>query len=372
MFSFIISHKSEELLLLGMQLSSHSHTTDSALLSLDYAFTALLNANLEPSTLVHSSTFFPAFCAYVTTLKAHCRDPRPSKALAVRPSKLGSYNILEGSLLYGPALSLPETGRPVVRGGVIVTASSMSKLLRDNLGKRLQSRVSFVNEACKKVPILQPCISYCLAGKCAGATSANALCRGIHRGGPHPLNIEGIHLRIRLLCQMIISYGTLDPSSRNDAVWKERYVFVATKHCATLNHGHCRNYWMSSLSSSIHVPFFALGTPLMFHFERVPEFSDARRVLNGWITDVLYIPFAPGSARWIPSAEGRKALIPRAALLSYMLDGLGDASRAASFSVPLKSWYGPPYVRHLQELLKFVDTPPCPSMPGALVYLQWV
>ncbi|KAI1785417.1 hypothetical protein LXA43DRAFT_899902 [Ganoderma leucocontextum] len=223
MFSFIISRKLEELLQLGIQLSSGGPGhTDSALLSLDYAFTFLLESVVQPSTLIDSSTFFPAFCAYSTLLKSHCNDPRSSKAL-------------------------------------------------------------------------------------------------------------------------------------DDAVWKER------------------NSWMSLLSSCFHIPFFALGTPLMFHSQLIPEFSDACRVLRAWITDVLYVAFGNrGPAHWISSAEARTHLIPRSALLGYMLDNLQEAPQTTSTSVSLNLWYGPAYSHHLQQLRGFVNEPSSFSIPGALLYLRFL
>ena len=232
MFSAIVNRRPQDLLQLGMQLrfGSKTHTIDSTLLSLDYAFTFLLDSDgtLEPNTLVESSIFFPAFCTYTALLQAHCRDVRPSKALGIRGgTKLGSYTLLEGTFLYR---SVRTAKSPVVPGdgGVNITASSLSKLLGASLGNRLHSRVSLVNTACKKVEILRPCVSYCLTGNCLGFL--NLSCRWTHRGGPHPLNVEGIHLRIRLLCQMIVAYGTLDAGTRDEvSVWKERYVYPLAK-----------------------------------------------------------------------------------------------------------------------------------------------
>ena len=211
-----------------LRVGLKTHTVDSALLSLDYAFTFLINGTLEPNTLIESSIFFPAFCTYTALLQAHCRDVRPSKALGIHGgTKLGSYTLLQGTFLHG-SVRTAKISVVTRDGGVNITASSLSKLLGEALGNRLQSRISLVNTACKKVAILRPCVSYCLTGNCLGFL--NLSCRWTHRGGPHPLNVEGIHLRIRLLCQMIVAYGTLDAGTRDDdSVWKERYVYPLAK-----------------------------------------------------------------------------------------------------------------------------------------------
>ncbi|TBU42439.1 hypothetical protein BD309DRAFT_866302 [Dichomitus squalens] len=226
MFSSIISRQAADLMQTGVKLFSVGNQTNAALLSLDYAFAFLLeDASLEPSVLVDSPEFFPAFCTYATLLKSH-----------------------------------------------------------------------------------------------------------------HP-------------------YGTLD--ANDDAIWRER------------------TYWMYALSSSLHIPFFSLGTPSMFHRSLVPEFSDAARVIRSWIIDILYFAFTPASTHWISTGALRIDLIPCAALLGYILDKLEDHPRSPQSRVvpiPLELWYGKLYSQHLQQLGDYAsrNEPSHFQMPGALLYLQFL
>ena len=135
---------------------------------------------------------------------------------------------------------------------------------------------------------------------------------------------------------------------------------------------------MSSLCNCLLVPFFALGTPLMFpSLELVSKFSEASRVVNTWITDIMYFPSTPDSSRRPPSssAEVRSQAIPCAALLGYMLDNLRDCPHAASIVTPpleLWYWYGPSYKQHTRQLHKYAQAVEMKhaQMPGALLYLR--
>ncbi|PIL29941.1 hypothetical protein GSI_07852 [Ganoderma sinense ZZ0214-1] len=139
-----------------------------------------------------------------------------------------------------------------------------------------------------------------------------------------------------------------------------------------------RLYWMSSLSNCLHIPFFALGTPLMFPSlepELALKFSEASRVVTTWINTIMYLTSTPDSPSSI-SSEVRSQVIPCAALLGYMLDILRDCPHTASMVIPLELWYwyGPSYRRHIEQLHKYarvVETGRA-QMPGALLYLRFL
>ncbi|TBU23101.1 hypothetical protein BD309DRAFT_180825 [Dichomitus squalens] len=138
-----------------------------------------------------------------------------------------------------------------------------------------------------------------------------------------------------------------------------------------------RAMWMYALTTCLHVPFFALGTSFMFHVNLVPEFTDACRVMYGWITDILYRAYTPNSIHCISSLALRTSAIACAALLGYMLDKLrwGAHSTSPFINIPLDRFHGQSYGRHFQQFHRFLHAAgesAYAQMPGALLYIRFL
>ncbi|KAI1785405.1 hypothetical protein LXA43DRAFT_132191 [Ganoderma leucocontextum] len=354
MLLLIISRRSDDLLELGNKLRADGHR-GFALLSFDYALMFLLEEGpLETvQRMVDDFTILHVFRAYTALVKSHRDEARTSQVFGIDKGRSDSYILLKGTLLYESAHVEKGHDVLVIAGtdGLTIKQSALLRLLRRTLDNRLHSRFSLLGKACNKFAIFQPCISYCLSGDCIDNS-----CHWKHRGGPHPhpLDEQEIHRRIHLVCQVIVTYGILDASTKAHSVWD------------------ARTDWMYLLSNSLHVPFFALGTPVMFHSRLVPKFSEACRVVNTWIGEILY----SSPAHSIPSPEIRSRAIPCAALLGYMLNNLRDRLQITSFFAPLEAWYyyGRSYRNHLQHLRNYVQDgePACSQMPGALLYLRFL
>ena len=217
MFSYIVSRRWKYLLELRKQLGSDGL----ALLSMDYAVKFLLEE--EPfetvKGMVVDFTIFPIFQDYAALLKSHCDEPRASQVLGIVKGKYGFYILLEGTLLYESAQAQKglDVHTTIGEGGLTISRSSLARHLRDTLGDHPHTLFSVVSNACRTIRIMRPCMSYCLSGHCV-----DTLCQWIHRGGPHPLDKQGILLRLRVLCEVIVTCGMIDATSQTDSVWKTR------------------------------------------------------------------------------------------------------------------------------------------------------
>ena len=218
-FSHITSRQWKALLELGRQLGSDSL----ALLSLDYAFTLMLEEKPRTFETVKGMavdfSVFPIFQTYAALLKSHCYEPRVSQVLGVSKGQYGFYTLLEGTLLHESAQAKKDLDvhTTLGEGGLTISRSSLARHLRDTLEDHLHTRFSVVSNACRTIRIMRPCMSYCLSGYCVDTS-----CQWIHRGGPHPLDKQGILLRLRVLCEVIVTCGMIDATSQTDSVWKTR------------------------------------------------------------------------------------------------------------------------------------------------------
>ena len=224
MFLLIVERRWNELLDLGRTLRFEDRSL--ALFAFDYAITFLFSEGpLETAVLQQMTadfTIFPMFSAYAALIKSQCNEARASQVFGINKGESDSYVLSRGTLLYESAHV--EKGRDILvipgPDGFTITRSALLRLLRRTLDDRLHSRFC---DACKKAQILRPCVSYRLSAGCVDTPS----CRWTHQQGLDFLDEQGIHLRIRFLCEVIAAYG-MYPNVKMNSGWEARCVF--SKH----------------------------------------------------------------------------------------------------------------------------------------------
>ncbi len=148
----------------------------------------------------------------------------------VSGKKLGSYALPRASFLYNTAVALAVVGQTQNtnnEGEVEITSTSVIRVLRAYIGARLRRRTSIVAAACQRLDILRLCVSYAFTGCCP--RSSHVACTADHYpvpSDPHPLDETHLHIRLRIVTQLVLVYETQPCESTDDAiiVWQARYV----------------------------------------------------------------------------------------------------------------------------------------------------
>ena len=142
--------------------------------------------------------------------------------------------------------------------------------------------------------------------------------------------------------------------------------------------------WMGSFLATIYPPFFELGNLFLLRPDCVPELKDACQVLRSWIYDILFAPQSHRQRKSLGLSGDRWiCAIPRAALLSYILDRMDDHLQDATSASLRQGTLMPPFLSYTSsystvtfKLCQYMnDHRPkrklshC-EMPGALLYLR--
>ena len=386
MFLGIASEDIQLLLRIGMRYWANASTIDAAILSLDHAFTYLSeHSQSHLLSIAYTPSLLRTLRCYIEAITRDSCDGsgswRAFGIISQGSSKAGQYVLPEGTFLCEAAYthSINTTARRQEQGGahgVVLTRSSLSRLLRLAMDSRAHSRADAICEAYKTSPLLRPCISFSFVGSCLGYSDGS--CEWEHRSGPHPLDGEGLHERLRTYCEIILTYAALSMDTDDDnikLVWQERYV-VSMVHVIlnTSTHLFDSVYWMDAFCNALYMTFFELGSPHMFDSARVPEFAGASRILRIWICDILFAArvYASAGSSQIPSSLRIQA-IPTAALLSLTLDELRER-RQPGLRPPKESWkrYCSKRTEEAEALRAFSEKHENSRLkrPGALLYLE--
>ncbi|RPD59351.1 hypothetical protein L226DRAFT_617323 [Lentinus tigrinus ALCF2SS1-7] len=331
-----------------------------AAISFDFAFTFLLQPRegrpLEPDRL---TSFLSTFDDYAKILTDY-QNKRIWKAYGLHEGsgkKPDSYVIPRFSYLYPAAIKDGESES--------VSPTTVKRLLGEVVGAHLRRRASNINAACRGLDSLRLCMLYAFTGHCSGMYGHSS-CVSDHfpiANRPHPLNEHGFHARLRIHAQIIRIYEPLvcQDGSTSEEIWNARI------------------FWIDSFLATIYFPFFERGNLLMFAPERVPEFKEACRVLRSWICGILFAaPYPRSTISGRVSGNLWIRAIPRASLLSYVLDRIDDHLLHATVhrqgtSTPPFLWYTASYSLVTDKLTKYVEREPSHSkMPGALLYLRFL
>ncbi|KAI0757655.1 hypothetical protein C8Q80DRAFT_1341060 [Daedaleopsis nitida] len=375
MFQSIILRNTQQLFGYGAR-ALEKEALDRAILAHDYAFTYLSeDARSEgpsaPLITSHTALVLKTLRTYVSTITTLCHDRRSWTAFQIRNvvSQPGSHVLPEGTFLHAAArmlsIHVKAHEEDHVRGSKITT-SSLRQLLSNATGLLARQRVVGISEACKTIPILRPCVEFSLTGRCPAYSiiTPRGGCLWEHdQGGLHSLNEDGLHNRLRIYLQIILTIDSLPPDlgDRNGcrAIWTERM------------------YWMNALCRDLWVPFFEHGAIHMFNRQAlIAEISGATTVLREWICEILFAHRILGSEadRWqIPKDLWHRA-IPSAALLSYALDRLRDWSPATVCQWSRRSWQRLADEDHISGPAGFATHTEQgrPEKPGALLYLRFL